>query len=135
MIAALMAHFAARAWSFAYFIPRALRFENPGDLTEEQKNRGSAVDAVEPLPTCIGSGFSHRAMCRGRPPGDPLSSSSNPSHVVLAFAVSVLVLFAHGWSHSDPGTSPVPHLMGVNFLASGTVSPAFRVHFGLKAAP
>ena len=36
IIAALTAHFAARAWSFAYFIPRALRFEKMGDLSEEQ---------------------------------------------------------------------------------------------------
>jgi hypothetical protein len=36
MIAALSAHFAARVWSFAYFIPRALRFERMGDLSEEQ---------------------------------------------------------------------------------------------------
>jgi hypothetical protein len=37
LIGALAAHFAARAWSFAYFIPKALRFEKLGDLTEEQK--------------------------------------------------------------------------------------------------
>jgi hypothetical protein len=36
IIIALSAHFAARAWSFAYFIPRALQFEKSGDLTEEQ---------------------------------------------------------------------------------------------------
>jgi len=36
VIAALTAHFAARSWSFAYFIPRALRFEKMGDLSEEQ---------------------------------------------------------------------------------------------------
>jgi len=34
--AAVVVHFAARAWSMAYFIPRALRFEKLGDLTEEQ---------------------------------------------------------------------------------------------------
>jgi hypothetical protein len=36
--AALIVHLAARAWSMMYFIPRALRFERLGDLTEEQKN-------------------------------------------------------------------------------------------------
>lgn len=36
MIVALVAHFGSRAWSFAYFIPKALRFEKAGDLTEEQ---------------------------------------------------------------------------------------------------
>jgi hypothetical protein len=36
MVAALSAHFVARAWSFAYFIPGALRFEKMGDLSEEQ---------------------------------------------------------------------------------------------------
>jgi hypothetical protein len=36
MISALASHFAARVWSFAYFIPRALRFEKMGDLSEEQ---------------------------------------------------------------------------------------------------
>lgn len=36
MIVALVTHFGTRAWSFAYFIPRVLRFEQAGDLTEEQ---------------------------------------------------------------------------------------------------
>jgi hypothetical protein len=36
IIVALVAHFGSRAWSFAYFIPRALRFEKMGDLTQEQ---------------------------------------------------------------------------------------------------
>ena len=37
--AALVAHLVARAWSFAYFIPRALRFEKMGDLTEDQRRQ------------------------------------------------------------------------------------------------
>lgn len=37
-IAALMIHLAARAWSFAYFIPNALRFEKLGDLNDEQRS-------------------------------------------------------------------------------------------------
>ena len=36
MVAALWAHFAGRVWSFAYFIPRALRFERIGDSSEDQ---------------------------------------------------------------------------------------------------
>jgi hypothetical protein len=36
--AALVVHFAARAWSMTYFIPRALRFEKLGDLTQEQRD-------------------------------------------------------------------------------------------------
>jgi hypothetical protein len=36
IIVALIVHFVTRAWSFAYFIPKALRFEKAGDLTEEQ---------------------------------------------------------------------------------------------------
>ncbi len=36
VVLALAAHFVARGWSFAYFIPRALRFERMGDLSEEQ---------------------------------------------------------------------------------------------------
>lgn len=36
ILAALTAHLAARAWSFAYFIPRALRFEQSNDLSQEQ---------------------------------------------------------------------------------------------------
>src|ERR1700722_14136781 len=36
IVVALAAHFTARTWSFAYFIPRALRFEKMGDLSEEQ---------------------------------------------------------------------------------------------------
>ena len=39
VIAALVGHFGARAWSFAYFIPRALRFEKMGDLTEDQRRQ------------------------------------------------------------------------------------------------
>jgi hypothetical protein len=38
ILAALVTHLAARAWSFAYFIPNALRFEKLGDLTEEQRH-------------------------------------------------------------------------------------------------
>ena len=38
IIAALAVHFAARAWSFAYFIPKALGFEKLGDLTEDQQH-------------------------------------------------------------------------------------------------
>ena len=41
-IAALVAHFGARAWSFAYFIPRALRFEKMGDLTEDQRRQAES---------------------------------------------------------------------------------------------
>ena len=36
VIAALCMHFGARIWSFAYFIPRALRFEKMGELSQEQ---------------------------------------------------------------------------------------------------
>ena len=36
ILAALVAHFAARIWSFAYFIPRALRFEELSELTDLQ---------------------------------------------------------------------------------------------------
>jgi hypothetical protein len=36
IIIALIAHFAARGWSFAYFIPMALRFERLGELDEMQ---------------------------------------------------------------------------------------------------
>ena len=39
LIVALVAHFGARAWSFAYFIPRALRFEKMGDLTEDERQQ------------------------------------------------------------------------------------------------
>ena len=38
MLGALIVHFAARAWSFAYFIPNALRFERLGDLTDAQRD-------------------------------------------------------------------------------------------------
>jgi hypothetical protein len=37
-VAALVVHFAARAWSMIYFIPRAMRFEKLGNLTEEQRD-------------------------------------------------------------------------------------------------
>src|SRR5580692_2789380 len=33
IVVALVAHFVARVWSFAYFIPRAMRFEEMGDLS------------------------------------------------------------------------------------------------------
>jgi hypothetical protein len=36
VIVALLGHFVARAWSFAYFIPRALRFEKLADFTPEE---------------------------------------------------------------------------------------------------
>lgn len=37
-VATLIVHFAARAWSMTYFIPRALQFERLGDLTQEQRH-------------------------------------------------------------------------------------------------
>jgi hypothetical protein len=36
IVAALGFHFTARVWSAIYFIPKALRFEKLGDLTDEQ---------------------------------------------------------------------------------------------------
>lgn len=39
LIVALACHVAARTWSFIYFIPRALRFEKIGDLTEGQRQQ------------------------------------------------------------------------------------------------
>jgi hypothetical protein len=36
IVVALAAHFTARVWSFAYFIPKALRFEQLSELTELQ---------------------------------------------------------------------------------------------------
>jgi hypothetical protein len=36
IIVALVAHFVSRAWSFAYFIPQALRFENLSELTASE---------------------------------------------------------------------------------------------------
>lgn len=36
MIAGLVAHFTSRVWSFGYFIPRALRFEQLSELDELQ---------------------------------------------------------------------------------------------------
>lgn len=52
IVAALVIHLAARAWSFAYFIPAALRFEKLGDLTEEQKrlaDRWTRLSRCRPL--------------------------------------------------------------------------------------
>jgi hypothetical protein len=34
IVIALVAHFVSRAWSFAYFIPKALRFENLTELND-----------------------------------------------------------------------------------------------------
>jgi len=34
IVVALVAHFVSRAWSFAYFIPKALRFENLTELSD-----------------------------------------------------------------------------------------------------
>jgi hypothetical protein len=36
IVVALLVHFMARAWSFTYFIPNALRFEKLDNLTEDQ---------------------------------------------------------------------------------------------------
>jgi hypothetical protein len=52
LVAALIAHLVGRSWSFAYFIPRALRFEKMGDLTEDdrrQAKRWVALSRVRPL--------------------------------------------------------------------------------------
>jgi hypothetical protein len=37
IVSALIIHLAARVWSLAYFIPKALWIEKLGDLTEDQK--------------------------------------------------------------------------------------------------
>lgn len=42
LLAALAAHVAMRAWSFAYFIPRAMAFEKAGDLDADQHARAMA---------------------------------------------------------------------------------------------
>jgi hypothetical protein len=42
IVSALIIHLAARTWSFAYFIPKALAFEKLGDLTEDQKRLARA---------------------------------------------------------------------------------------------
>jgi hypothetical protein len=39
IVLSLLAHFSARTWSFAYFIPKALQFERLGELTLEQYRR------------------------------------------------------------------------------------------------
>ena len=38
VLAALITHLVARAWSFAYFIPNAIRFEKSAVLTEDQRH-------------------------------------------------------------------------------------------------
>ena len=62
-VAALIVHFAARARSMAYFIPRALRFERLGDLTEAQRLEARrwtrlsryrpALEAVSIIALCV----------------------------------------------------------------------------------
>jgi DNA-binding Lrp family transcriptional regulator len=42
IVSALIIHLAARAWSFAYFIPKALWFEKLADLTEDQERLARA---------------------------------------------------------------------------------------------
>ncbi|SFJ75271.1 hypothetical protein [Caulobacter sp. UNC279MFTsu5.1] len=42
LLAALAAHGAMRAWSFAYFIPRAFAFEKAGDFDADQHARAMA---------------------------------------------------------------------------------------------
>ncbi len=48
IIVALAAHVFTRAVSFAYFIPRALRFEKAGDLTEEQRQAARRWTSLSP---------------------------------------------------------------------------------------
>ena len=38
IVAALVAHFVSRAWSFAYFIPMALRFEKLSELDDSERH-------------------------------------------------------------------------------------------------
>jgi hypothetical protein len=38
IIVALVAHFVSRLWSFAYFIPKAVRFEILGELTDSERH-------------------------------------------------------------------------------------------------
>jgi hypothetical protein len=54
MVSALCAHFSARIWSFAYFIPRAIRFEKMGDLSEDQLRLARQWTRLSPLRTVLG---------------------------------------------------------------------------------
>ena len=52
IIVALLGHFVARAWSFAYFIPRALGFEKLDELTPEEMrsaNRWIKLSRCRPI--------------------------------------------------------------------------------------
>jgi hypothetical protein len=52
LIVALVSHFTARIWSFAYFIPRALRFEKLEQLTPDDMRlamRWTQVSRYRPL--------------------------------------------------------------------------------------
>jgi len=63
LLAALAAHVVMRAWSFAYFIPRALAFEKAGDFDADQHARAMAwvrasgwrlpLDAVAAVSLCL----------------------------------------------------------------------------------
>src|SRR5580658_9738093 len=48
IIVALAAHVFTRAVSFAYFIPRALRFEKAGDLTDAQRRAARRWTSLSP---------------------------------------------------------------------------------------
>jgi hypothetical protein len=48
IIVAIAAHLLTRVVSFAYFIPRAMRFEKAGDLTEEQRRAARRWTSLSP---------------------------------------------------------------------------------------
>lgn len=63
IIVALVAHFVSRAWSFAYFIPKALRFEKLTELNDSDAQlarrwthlswRRGVLEAVSVISLCV----------------------------------------------------------------------------------
>jgi hypothetical protein len=62
IIAALAAHLFTRAVSFAYFIPRALRFEKAGNLTDAQREAARRWTSLSPY-RLITEAFAIAALC------------------------------------------------------------------------
>ena len=56
IVIALLAHFASRIWSFAYFIPKALRFEQLSELDESQVHLARRWTKLSPFRLILEAG-------------------------------------------------------------------------------
>jgi hypothetical protein len=140
IIVALLAHFVSRTWSFAYFIPKAVRFENLSALTDRSFIwPGNGPDLVaagrflrwfrlsrSARRSSILGDQSINCLCRRR---RPTSADRRSSDIVRVASLALLLVCGAAYSESIPlvhehGTLQVP------VLVNGKISLNFTIDSG-----